>query len=95
MAAREHAIQCGITRVPRVYVKPMRGKLMDGAVVYVGGLHLGDVYRSPIAHKGKWVASNDVNSRVPRTVHKTAVAAVKALVCGQIRSERTSRKLPY
>lgn len=90
----EHALQCGITRVPRVYVKPARGKLMTGGIVYVGGLQIGDVYKSP-HHKGQWVASNDINSRVKPSQHKTAVAAVKALVCGQIRSERTSRKLPY
>lgn len=97
MAGRhhEHAIQCGITRVPRVYVKPSRGKLITGGTVYVGGIQIGDVYKSPIAHKGKWIASNDINSRVRPTEHKTAVAAVKALVCGQIRSERSSRGQSY
>jgi hypothetical protein len=68
---------------------------MDGAVVYVGGLQIGDVYKSPIAHKGQWVASNSINSRVKSSTHKTAVAAVKALVCGQIKSERTSRGQLY
>jgi hypothetical protein len=98
MAGRhhEHAIQCGVTRVPRVYVKPNRGKMLTGGIVYVGGLQIGDVYKSPIGtHKGKWVASNDINKRVKPSEHRTAVAAVKALVCGQVRSERSSRGQSY
>ncbi len=89
--AKEHTIMCGITRVPRVYVRRGDARYRQNAAVVVGGIQVGEVYE----RNGSWMAANTVNTRVKPTTHKTAQAAVKSVVCGQVRSERTSRKLPY
>ena len=99
--AKEHTIACGITQVPRVFVKRGDSKYRQNAAVFVGGVRLGEVYEAPVLPGRtrpageKWTAENFFNPKARLSRHKTAAAAVKALVCGQIRSERTSRKLPY
>ena len=85
--AKEHTIACGLTPVRRVYVKRGPATYRQNAAVFVGGIELGEVYE----YKGKWFASNRVNSRVKPTTHKTAAAAVKALVCGQVQAEQKRR----
>jgi hypothetical protein len=91
MVKKEHTIQCGITAVPRVFVKRGDPTYRQNAMVYAGGILIGEVFKNG----DRWVANNFVNRNVRTALRKTAAAAVKALVCGQVKAERTSRKLPY
>jgi len=99
--AKEHTIACGITSVPRVFVRRGDSKYRQNATVFVGGIRLGEVYEAPVLPGRarpageKWTAENMYNPKARISRHRTAAAAVKALVCSQVRAERASRKLPY
>jgi len=82
--AKAHTITCGVTHIPRVFVKRGDAKFRQNAAVIVAGTEIGEVFE----WKGAWKARNTITSRTIGTTHKTAVAAVKALVCGQVRAER-------
>ncbi len=81
--AKAHTIACGVTYIPRVFVKRGDARFRQNAAVIVAGTEIGEVYK----YKGAWNARNTINSRTKLSTHKTAIAAVKALVCGQVRSE--------
>ena len=46
--AKEHTIACGITSVPRVFVRRGDSKYRQNATVFVGGIRLGEVYEAPV-----------------------------------------------
>jgi len=79
---REISVRCDGRMVNRVYLNMQRGKVIDGIEVKIGALLAGDVYKSTLSmHKGApWQAAG-VSTRQPKTQHKTALAAVRALVC--------------